>query len=74
MALFLISFLVMALAVLAMSVGVIVSKKPLKGSCGGLSSLGIERACDCPNPCAKRRKTMAGAGASEVAPEVIRFR
>ena len=26
-------------------------KQSLKGSCGGLSSLGIAKACDCDKPC-----------------------
>ena len=40
----------MAIIVL-MSVGFIFKKQSLKGSCGGLSSLGIAKACDCDKPC-----------------------
>ena len=34
-----------------MSIGFIIKKQSLKGSCGGLSSLGIDKACDCDKPC-----------------------
>jgi uncharacterized protein len=40
--------------VLAMAVGYIFQKKSIAGSCGGLASIGIEKACDCDNPCEKR--------------------
>lgn len=40
--------------VLGMAVGYIFQKKSLAGSCGGLSSIGIDKACDCDNPCDKR--------------------
>ena len=37
--------------IVLMSVGFIFKKQSLKGSCGGLSSLGIAKACDCDKPC-----------------------
>ncbi|XQW84146.1 (Na+)-NQR maturation NqrM [Thalassotalea piscium] len=40
--------------VAAMAIGYIVQNKSLAGSCGGLSSMGIDKACDCDNPCEKR--------------------
>lgn len=46
MEIFLIVFTVMLLLVIAMSVGVIMGKKPISGSCGGMSALGMEVACD----------------------------
>ncbi len=46
MELFFIVFGVIALLVTAMSVGVIFSNKPISGSCGGMSALGMEVACD----------------------------
>ena len=30
----------------AMSIGVMLGRKPLKGSCGGMSALGMETACE----------------------------
>ena len=46
MEIFFVAFAVMLLLVLAMSVGVILGKKPISGSCGGMSALGMEVACD----------------------------
>ncbi len=43
---FLLAFAVLLLIVLAMSVGVIFANKPIKGSCGGMSALGMETECD----------------------------
>ncbi len=36
----------MLLLVTAMSIGVIMGRKPIAGSCGGMSALGMEVACD----------------------------
>lgn len=43
----------------AMAVGMIVQKKSMASSCGGLGAVGVEKACDCDNPCDKRKKRMA---------------
>lgn len=40
-----VTFLVMLTIVAAMAIGVIVSNKPIKGSCGGLSALGMKESC-----------------------------
>ena len=72
MGLFLASFLIMAIAVAAMSIGVIVGNRQIKGSCGHLAALGIERACDCPDPCEKRKRKMAAAASQ--GEQIIRFR
>lgn len=37
-----------------MSIGIMFKRKPIAGSCGGLGNVGIEKACDCDKPCAKR--------------------
>jgi len=39
-------FAFMLLVVAAMSVGVLMGRKPISGSCGGMSALGMEVACD----------------------------
>lgn len=49
--LFIISLLVFVLAILAMAVGVIFKHSELKGSCGGLASINIERSCNCKVTC-----------------------
>lgn len=41
--------------VLAMAVGYLIQKKSISGSCGGLGALGIEKACDCPEPCDRKK-------------------
>jgi len=43
---FLLTFAVIIVVILAMSVGVILGQKPIKGSCGGLGDLGLKE--DCP--------------------------
>jgi len=58
MSTFIAAFVVLLLFFLFMSVGYIVKKKAVAGSCGGLGVLGIEKACDCDDPCdARKRRT-----------------
>lgn len=42
----LLSVVVLATVFAAMAVGVIVRGRPIKGSCGGIASLGMGQACD----------------------------
>ena len=46
MVMFLVVFAVMLILVTLMSVGVIMGRKPISGSCGGMSAIGMEVACD----------------------------
>lgn len=60
MALFLVTFLIMALAVAGMAVGVMFGRNPIAGSCGGLNAVDASGACTaCSRPCRQRRKVMA---------------
>lgn len=54
MGIFLITLCFFLVVVAAMAVGYIFQNKSLAGSCGGLSSMGIDKACNCDNPCEKR--------------------
>jgi hypothetical protein len=40
------AFVLMVLLVAAMAIGVLMGRKPISGSCGGMSALGMEVACD----------------------------
>ncbi len=46
MQIFLLSAVVLGVIMLIMSVGVIMGRKPITGSCGGMSALGMDTACD----------------------------
>lgn len=43
---FVVSFVVFALIMAAMAVGVIAGREPIKGSCGGVGKLGIDQKCE----------------------------
>lgn len=46
MTMFLVAFGAMLFIVAAMAVGVLLGRKPISGSCGGMSAIGMETACD----------------------------
>ncbi|TKB49709.1 (Na+)-NQR maturation NqrM [Ferrimonas sediminicola] len=56
---FIATFLVMVSLVGLMAIGYIVKRKTISGSCGGLGAVGVDKACDCPEPCDRRKKRMA---------------
>jgi uncharacterized protein len=56
---FIATFVVFLLVVVAMAIGYIFNKKTIGGSCGGLASVGIEKSCDCDDPCENRKKKNA---------------
>ncbi len=58
MEIFVLTFIIMLIVVVAMAIGYIVQRKTIAGSCGGLDALGIEKACDCEKPCEKRQERM----------------
>ena len=43
---FLLVLLIVILLVAAMSVGVILGRKPISGTCGGIGAMGISKSCD----------------------------
>ncbi len=48
---FLLTLMAFVGVVALMATGVIFSRKPIKGSCGGLAQLNIERECNCKDVC-----------------------
>lgn len=46
MTMMLTAFVAMLVIVAAMAVGVLLGRKPISGSCGGMSAIGMETACD----------------------------
>ena len=42
----LLAFLFMLLIVAAMSIGVVMGRKPIAGSCGGMKALGLDAECE----------------------------
>jgi hypothetical protein len=55
---FILAFAFFLLMVAAMAIGYILQKKTIAGSCGGLGALGISKACDCPEPCDRKKARM----------------
>ncbi|WP_440904501.1 (Na+)-NQR maturation NqrM [Catenovulum sp. SX2] len=55
---FLLVFAAFLIIVSAMAVGYIFQRKSISGSCGGLGSVGIDKVCDCDDPCDKRKAKM----------------
>ncbi|MFB1015452.1 MAG: hypothetical protein ACI9C0_000893 [Alteromonadaceae bacterium] len=56
MAVFFITFVFFLVIVMAMAVGYIFQNKTLAGSCGGLANVGVDKSCNCDNPCEKRQE------------------
>lgn len=67
---FFVVFAVLLLLVTLMAIGVILGRKPISGSCGGMAAIGMEKACDvcggdkgkCEKESKKASKAAAKAG------------
>ncbi|OFA30140.1 hypothetical protein BAE46_12245 [Glaciecola punicea] len=55
MSTFILAFCFFLLMSFAMAIGYIFQRKSISGSCGGLGALGVEKACDCPEPCDRKK-------------------
>ena len=68
---FLVVFLTMVLVVGMMAVGVIMGRKPIAGSCGGIANLGIEKECSIcgssPEKCEEVNRDKADAPNTDLA-------
>lgn len=64
MATLLAAFIFMLVLVAAMAIGVILSNKPIKGTCGGINALGMGQDCDVcggkPEDCTKDEIEQSG--------------
>ncbi|MEP1385773.1 MULTISPECIES: (Na+)-NQR maturation NqrM [Paraglaciecola] len=65
MSTFILAFVFFIVVAVAMSVGYIFQQKSIAGSCGGLGALGIDKACDCPEPCDRKKMRMEKEQARE---------
>lgn len=65
MSTFILAFVFFLIVVAAMAVGYLVQKKTISGSCGGLGALGVEKACDCPEPCDRKKARLAQQAARD---------
>ncbi len=45
MSVFIATFIIIAIAIIAMAIGVIVGRPAIKGSCGGLNQIGLSGSC-----------------------------
>ncbi len=55
---FIMAFIFFLVVVAAMAVGYVFQRKTISGSCGGLGAIGVEKACDCPEPCDRKKARM----------------
>ena len=66
---FLLALLIVVLLVAGMSIGVLLGRKPLSGSCGGMAALGMDLSCDIcggdASKCEEAGETEAGGGERE---------
>ena len=62
MSIFIITFIIMAIAIIGMAIGVLLGRPAIKGSCGGLNQVGLAGSCSgvCSSKekeiCAKRKQ------------------
>ncbi|MCJ8305133.1 (Na+)-NQR maturation NqrM [Shewanella sp.] len=62
MSIFIITFVIMAIAIIGMAIGVLLGRPAIKGSCGGLNQVGLAGSCSgvCSSEekeiCAKRKQ------------------
>ena len=65
MSTFILAFALFVIVAIAMSLGYLLQRKAIAGSCGGLGALGINKACDCPEPCDRKKAREARESARQ---------
>jgi len=68
------TFAALLLIITAMSVGVLMGRKPITGSCGGMSAVGMDTVCDIcggdPNKCDEEQERQQGRVADDLGYEL----
>ncbi|GAA5644914.1 MULTISPECIES: (Na+)-NQR maturation NqrM [Vibrio] len=54
---FIIAFLAFVGIIALMALGVIFHRASIKGSCGGLNQIGVDKVCDCKTSCENEEKS-----------------
>lgn len=71
---FLVVFTALIIITGIMAVGVIFGRKPIAGSCGGMSAIGMESECDvCGGDKSKCDKESDGVTKKDTAPEALSY-
>ena len=55
---YLISFVMFLIIIALMAIGVMLKRQTIQGSCGGLASIEIERACNCVESCDEHQRVL----------------
>ncbi|WP_337165635.1 (Na+)-NQR maturation NqrM [Vibrio fluvialis] len=55
---YLFAFGLFLILVVLMSIGVLMRRKPIQGSCGGLSNVGVDKVCDCETTCEEHQSKL----------------
>ncbi|EKO3945606.1 (Na+)-NQR maturation NqrM [Vibrio fluvialis] len=55
---YLFAFGLFLILVVLMSIGALMRRKPIQGSCGGLSSVGVDKVCDCETTCEEHQSKL----------------
>lgn len=68
------AFSLMVLVVVGMSVGVMMGRKPIAGSCGGIGATGVEKACGiCGGDVTKCEEASTNAGVEPRKPKDLSY-
>ncbi|AUL99957.1 MAG TPA: (Na+)-NQR maturation NqrM [Pseudothauera hydrothermalis] len=65
MTIFILTFIIVAILVAGMAIGVLAGRNPIGGSCGGLGRVGLECEAGCDKPCPKRLARLAAQQEAE---------